>query len=111
MPETTDTVDTLLAALEKLALWQRFTTASSPEQLATVKHLLDHADALLARVVETFPTYTLHDRTHVINVANLMGKLAEPWLEAMNALEAGLLLLSAFWHDVGMVFTEEERTT
>jgi hypothetical protein len=111
MPDKSDTVDTLLAALDKLALWQRFIAASSPEQQATVKHLLGHADALLSRVVETFPTYTLHDRTHAINVANLMGKLTEPRLEEMNALEAGLLLLSAFWHDVGMVFTEEERAT
>lgn len=111
MPKPSDTVDPLLAALKELTLWKHFVSVASPEQQTTVKKLLDHADALLSRVVETFPTYTLHDRTHAINVANLMGKLAEPWIEEMNALEAGLLLLSAFWHDVGMVFTEEERST
>lgn len=104
-------VDPLLAALKTLPLWNHFEEVATVEQRATVRGLLSHADALLARVVETFPTYTLHDRTHAINVARLMGELAGPFLPRMNALEAGLLLLSAFWHDVGMVFSEEERAT
>jgi len=111
MPKEPASIDTLLAALERLTLWERFVAVASADQQSTVKKLLDHADALLTRVVETFPTYTLHDRTHAINVASVMGRLAEPWIAQMDALEAGLLLLGAFWHDVGMVFTEEERAT
>lgn len=106
-----DSVDALRAALERLELWRHFESTATAEQRAMVTDLIRYADALLSRVVETFPTYTLHDRTHSVNVAHLMGRLVGPLQDRLTALEAALLLLSAFWHDIGMVYTEEERET
>jgi hypothetical protein len=111
MHPATDTIDTLRAALERLELWRHFEATATIEQRAMVMDLIRYADALLSRVVETFPTYTLHDRTHAVNVAHLMGRLVGPLQDRLTALEAALLLLSAFWHDIGMVYTEEERET
>lgn len=38
-----------------------------------------------------------------------MADLLGPRLEDMSALEAAMLMLSAYFHDIGMVFKEEER--
>ena len=59
---------------------------------------------------DTFPTYTLHNRVHACNVVGRMGDLPGKQVKDITALEGALLIPAAYLHDIGMVFTEEERT-
>src|SRR5579862_4058431 len=101
-----------LLDLDKLRLWQHLKKVGSPENIANTEALVDGAAALLDRVIETFPTYTLHNRQHAFNVARLMGELlGEDGIAKLTALESVMLLLAAYFHDVGMVFNADERAS
>ena len=80
------------------------------EQRQVIQTLVDHAAPILDRIIETFPTYTLHNSTHARNVAGLMAKLLGERLQDLTPLEAAFLILAAYWHDIGMVFRGDERT-
>jgi response regulator RpfG family c-di-GMP phosphodiesterase len=98
-----------MSALEDLTLWSVLKEKGTDEQRTMVRRLVDEASSVLADVIETFPTYTLHDATHSANVAKMMGRLLGPALHQLSPLEAAMLILSSWWHDIGMVFTPEER--
>nr|VFK11497.1 MAG: hypothetical protein BECKLPF1236A_GA0070988_100568 [Candidatus Kentron sp. LPFa]VFK27667.1 MAG: hypothetical protein BECKLPF1236C_GA0070990_100508 [Candidatus Kentron sp. LPFa] len=71
---------------------------------------MEIAKGRLLQIRDTFPTYTLHDREHADNVVRLMGELlGRDGIEKLTALEAAMLILAAYFHDVGMAFTAEER--
>jgi hypothetical protein len=80
----------------------------SLQNRANVQKLTEHAAALLKVVRDVFPTYTMHDEQHALNVVALMGRLAGPRIEQMVPLEAALLILAAYFHDIGMVYSAEE---
>jgi hypothetical protein len=63
---------------------------------------------MLTLVRDTFPTYTLHNERHSENVVKVMEKLLGDKSGQLGALEAALLLLAAYFHDIGMVYSEEE---
>lgn len=94
--------------VEQLPLWDVLKTVDDAQR-AKVRKLLEDAAAILDRVIETFPTYTLHNATHAENVVKLMADLLGDRVKDLTPLEAALLMLSAFYHDIGMVFREEER--
>jgi hypothetical protein len=94
--------------VEQLPLWNVLKKAED-RQRAAVKELIEGAAALLDRVVETFPRYTLHNSTHAANVVGLMSQLLGPRQQDLHPLEAAFLLLSAFYHDIGMVFDMDTR--
>lgn len=100
-----------MVQVEQLPLWDVLKKSKKVDdaQRAKVKQLIEHAAAILDRVIETFPTYTLHNSTHAVNVVHLMADLLGPQIKKLSPLEAAFLLLSAFYHDIGMVFSEEER--
>ncbi len=63
--------------------------------------------------LKAFPTlhgqYTLHDETHCLRVVELMGRLIpKDVLEQLNAAELALLIMSAYFHDQGMVLSDQE---
>lgn len=93
---------------EELALWKRLASASD-KQRAMVSDRVGEAAALLSRVIETFPTYTLHDATHAENVVHLMSQLLGTASEKLTPLEAAMLILAAYYHDIGMVFDLASR--
>ncbi|WP_305786401.1 HD domain-containing protein [Symbioplanes lichenis] len=64
---------------------------------------------MLKTVRDTFPAYTLHDERHARNVVGLMNELAGPRIGQVDPLEAALLILSAYFHDIGMVYSAEDR--
>jgi hypothetical protein len=64
-------------------------------------------DRISAREMDTF---TMHDRTHGIKVAHLMWQVLEPSRRlCLTPPEIALLVLAAYFHDVGMSLTAEER--
>jgi len=93
--------------LNSLRLWSALKGATD-SQRATVQQLVDFAAPLLDRVIETFPTYTLHDTTHARNVAELMADLLGTRLADPTPLEGALLILSAFFHDIGMLSAHDD---
>lgn len=90
----------------QLALWGALATDG---QRMFVRRLVEYAAPLLDRVYETFPTYTLHNSEHARNVAGNIAELLGPRLSELLPIEAALLILAAYYHDIGMVFSEEER--
>jgi hypothetical protein len=81
---------------------------AAPRDQANVVELAEWARELLKLVRETFPDYTMHDERHAENVIALMGELAAPRLSQMSGLEAALLILAAYFHDTGMVYSAAE---
>lgn len=98
-----------MSEAERLLLWEVLEKTKDVDKQKMVKDLIEHAAALLDRVIETFPTYTLHNRYHARNVVARMADLLGEDIGKVTPLEAALLMLSAYFHDIGMVFTEEER--
>lgn len=95
--------------IEQLPLWGVLKDKATDGQRDMVKRLAENAAVILDRVIETFPTYTLHNSTHAENVVRLMSDLLGPRHEELSGLEAALLILSAYYHDIGMVFSKAER--
>jgi hypothetical protein len=91
-----------------LPLWHRLRKTASPQNLAMVEALTQHAEGLLLLVRDTFPTYTLHDARHAENVTRLIGELLGDRVDDLTDLETAMLILAAWYHDVGMVYDKAE---
>ncbi|MBL7767506.1 MAG: hypothetical protein JNK20_00960 [Flavipsychrobacter sp.] len=99
----------MIEEFQKLALWKKMLADSRPEDIAiTEKHAL-YILPLMEHYADTFPTYTLHNKLHVYNIVKLMGDLLGPEINKLHSLEAIVLILSAIYHDFGMVYNTEER--
>ncbi len=97
--------------LESTALWRAYREkmSSDEERMAWVKKVYEEAVAYLGDVRQDFKNYTLHDGIHVRNVLDAMGGLLGDWIGKLSAGEIELLILAACLHDLGMVYTDEER--
>lgn len=74
-----------------------------------VKKLCTYGIDRSKTIRDTFPLYTLHDETHIINVMRLMSNLLGDHIQKLTRDEVAMLILSACCHDVGMSYSEEER--
>lgn len=90
-------------------LWKTFEDKAGHDEVALVDKLTQKAAQQLDYIRDTFPTYTLHNETHILNVVDLMGELLGERIDDLTALEATILILSAYYHDIGMAFSEDER--
>ncbi|MAF08894.1 hypothetical protein CMK11_00430, partial [Candidatus Poribacteria bacterium] len=97
------------ANLTQTRLWETFAAKADDQQRLMVRNLVDGAGAHLDLIRDTFPAYTLHNALHSVNVVKLMGELLGPRIEEITALEGAVLIISAYLHDSGMVFTDVER--
>jgi hypothetical protein len=79
--------------LESTELWRQFNASSHDQQRATVRALIAHAAPLLSRVPDSFPTYTLHDERHALNIIKLVSQLLHNDLERASGLECAILIL------------------
>jgi hypothetical protein len=91
-----------------MGLWQVLETDASEQNVANVKGLVTYATGKLILVRETFPDYTMHDRQHAENVVKLAEQLLGPSIGDLTPLEAAVLILVAYFHDIGMVYTPDE---
>lgn len=63
----------------------------------------------MSSVITTFPTYSSHDAGHSMNIICAMERiLGKDRIKALSGVDTFLLLMSAYMHDVGMLYTEEE---
>lgn len=100
-----------LRNIKDTTLWQRldsgFKNTDGEEIAATLAGNLigmcsEAADWMKA-VPSLMPQFTLHDQVHLLRVTELMAKVAGPVVERLNPAEIALLILSAHYHDHGMV--------
>lgn len=98
--------------LEDTALWKIY-LEKGPRQDSNrriwVKDIYENAITYLKEVRKTFPNYTLHDETHVLNVIYTMGAVLGNQIECLSVGEVELLILAASLHDIGMVYDEADR--
>lgn len=105
--------------LEETLLFSRLKDSKFPCQKSELNELLskilkkyyDEAVQLMEKVKSIFKEYTLHDKTHILNVIDIMGRIIpDETLEKLNCLEVFLLILSACFHDIGMYMGEDDIT-
>lgn len=59
-------------------------------------------------IIRNLPEFTLHDGEHLFRVLNIMERLlTKPNVDNLQLPELFLLILSAFFHDIGMAPTED----
>ena len=90
-------------------IWKHFESIVSHENATLVETLTSDAIGILDKIIETFPTYTLHNGQHQLNILNIYEKILGKRLKELTGLETAILILGAFYHDIGMVFKEEEK--
>ncbi len=97
--------------LEETKIWQAYKEkeGSDDRRSGWVEEVYQAAAHYLKDVRLTFRNYTLHDETHILRVLDAMGGLLGDQIGRLTAGELELLILSACLHDLGMVYTEEER--
>lgn len=63
----------------------------------------------MSSVATTFPTYSGHDTGHSMNIiCAIESILGKSRIKALSGVDTFLFLMSAYMHDVGMLYTEEE---
>ena len=105
-----------LNTLTDTTLWNHLDTGyvKTPQQELAAE-LAQHTKSACKIAVERIkhfpyfhPEFTLHDERHLVRVAELMALILGEDIKSLNPIEIALLLLSAFYHDQGMVLEEEE---
>lgn len=99
------------SVLEDTELWHVYLNKlpANDERITWMKKVYETAVINLKEVAQEFRNYTLHDETHVLNVLDAMGGLLGDWTEKLTAEEIELLILAASLHDLGMVYTEDDK--
>lgn len=68
---------------------------------------------LLARALNTisrdFPHYSLHDSSHSSTIITQIEKVIAPNIDKLTATDCWLFLESCYWHDAGMIITNDEK--
>ena len=90
-------------------IWKTFESKAEASQIVFVQKLVDFSQGSLKKYSDTFPRYTEHSGTHQINILKLISNLLGDTINELSVLECAFIILSTFFHDIGMVFTEEER--
>lgn len=93
----------------QLPLWQQLDATADHAEIAMIEKHVQYILPRMEGYVDTFRTYTLHNREHIYNVMRIMGDLLGDQINKLTGLEAAMLILSATYHDFGMIFSEEER--
>jgi hypothetical protein len=82
------------------------------EVVTTVDNAVSYAFQRTKTIIKHMGEYTLHDGDHLFRVLNLMERLlTEENIIKLSIPELMLLILSAFFHDIGMAPDEKEVLT
>ena len=66
----------------------------------------------MSSVLTTFPTYSTHDALHSMNIiASIEKILGKSRIKALSAIDTFLILMCAYMHDIGMLYTDKEVRT
>jgi molecular chaperone HtpG len=107
-----DYKDEYLLRLQKSIIFKTLvekTNDKDKEVQILVDHAASYAFQRTKTIVKHMGEYTLHDGDHLFRVLNLMERLlGENVIKNMSAPELMLLILTAFFHDIGMAPDERE---
>lgn len=101
------------ATLESCILWKRLNEPFKTDPENTLAKALAHSVGEVCKLARermklmpaVHPEFTLHDETHLLRVTELMARVIPEKVlrEVLNPVEIALLILSAHFHDTGMV--------
>ncbi|WP_019227204.1 ATP-binding protein [Sedimentibacter sp. B4] len=105
-----------LNSIQDTTLWKHLNTYYTDKDGLVAKILASNLISICEEAsnrMKSFPSlhnqYTLHDEVHLLRVTELMAQLiSEKIIEELNPVEVALLILSAFFHDQGMILDNEE---
>lgn len=107
--------DEFLARLGKSEIYKELKAKclkKDSEIIALVDKAADYAVQRTKTVIKHMGEFTLHDGDHLFRVLSLMERLlTKPNIEGLSAPELMLLILTAFFHDIGMAPDEQEVIT
>lgn len=98
-----------VSTVKQTKLWPILVSKLNNADVVTIENACNKAEDLLSRIPDTFPTYTLHDATHSKNVCDIIFELLGNKADDLTGLEVSFLILSAFYHDTGMVYKTEDK--
>jgi len=94
--------------IAELPIYKHFLKVANPDQQQIVEKNIRKCAPLLDQIYKAFPTYTLHNIQHQFNILRIIGEILGDDVQQLTPLEAALLILVTFYHDIGMVFTKEQ---
>lgn len=63
----------------------------------------------MSSVVTTYPTYSTHDTVHSMNIVSAIESiLGKERIKSLSGIDTFLILMCAYMHDIGMLYTEDE---
>lgn len=102
--------------IEKQELWELLVEKAEKKDkegtrkfLDAVKEVCEYGITLSLTIRDTFPTYTLHNETHIRNVMNIMLKLLRERKTNLHMEECAMLMMAACCHDIGMSVDRKEK--
>lgn len=109
---TDDYKDEFLLRLEKSSLYSELKSKCDSKDSAVISLVnegISYAFQRTKTIVKHMGEFTLHDGDHLFRVLNLMEKLIpEESLKNFSIPELEILILSSFFHDIGMAPEEKE---
>jgi len=100
--------------VQETTLWQILFARNGTDALTLSANVLSLCDEAIDRMKAApaySPQFTLHDDRHLLRTTELMGLVLGSGVERLNVIELTLLILSAFFHDQGMVLSEKELSS
>lgn len=107
-----DYKDEFLLRLQKNEIYNRLKnncTDKDAELIALIHEAVSYAHQRTKTILKHMGEFTLHDADHLFRVLSLMEKLIpETTLDNLSSPELMILILSAFFHDIGMAPDEKK---
>ena len=92
-------------------LWKIFEKKAEDDHefIAAVGEICYNGVLLSKDVIRFFPTFTLHDGTHLAGVCKWMIRLLGDKEDDLTVEEAAMLVMAACCHDIGMSVSDDQR--
>lgn len=101
----------LCSEIANTELWRLFEekAANDHKFISAVEDICYEGVTLSRDVIRFFPTFTLHDGTHLAGVCRWMIRLLGDSKDELTAEEVAILLMSACCHDMGMSVSDKQK--
>ena len=97
--------------LEETTIWRKLQSlndSNATSLIGVLPTICEEASDRMKVMPNTSPQYTLHDESHFLRVVELMAMVLGKTLDELNSIELCLLILTAYYHDQGMVMSKDE---
>jgi HD superfamily phosphodiesterase len=97
--------------IEETVLWKKLQILNDENAKSLVQiipTICEEAADRMKAMPTASPQYTLHDESHFLRVVEIMAMVLGKTVDQLNSIELCLLILTAYYHDLGMVMTEVE---